>query len=61
LNYKVYIYVIMTITAAFGLSGINFSKFMKKDSYFESRVLVIVLSMALGYLASKFIITFLNL
>ena len=58
---KVILYIIFTFIAAFGLSGINFSNFFKKDKIIESRVLIITLSLSLGYLLTNFVIEFLDL
>ncbi len=59
MDYKIYIYVFVTMLSAFGLSGINFDKIFKKNRYWESRILVVLLSLALGYLVTNFILVFL--
>ncbi len=59
MDYRIYIYLITSMLSAFALSGINFDKILKKNRYFESRILVILLSLALGYLSTKFILEFL--
>ncbi len=59
MDYRIYIYLITSLFAAFGLSGINFDKILKKNRYFESRILVVLLSLALGYLVTQFILEFL--
>ncbi|MBD9075290.1 DUF1146 domain-containing protein [bacterium] len=58
MNYKVYLYVFFTMLSAFALSGVNFNKFLKKDRYFEARILAIILSMVLGYLLTNFVCEF---
>lgn len=60
MNYKIILYIIFAFVAAFALSGINFNAIIKKDKVIESRVLVIVLSLALSYLLTNFIVEFVN-
>ena len=60
MNYKAYIYVISVLLSAYALSGVNFDNFIKKNKALEARVLVIILSLALGYLITNFITDFLN-
>ena len=60
MNYKAYIYVICVLLCAYALSGINFDNFIKKNKALEARVLVIILSLSLGYLVTNFITDFLN-
>ncbi len=61
MSIKVILYVIFTFISAFAISGINFNGIIKKDKNIEARVLVIILSFALGYLLTNFVIDFLNL
>ena len=61
MNYKAYIYVISVLLSAYALSGVNFDNFIKKNKALEARVLVIILSLALGYLITNFITDFLNI
>ena len=58
MNYKVYLYVFFTMLSAFALSDINFNKFLKKDRYFEARILAIILSIVLWYLLTNFVCKF---
>ena len=60
MNYKAYLYVINVLLSAYALSGINYDGFIKKNKALEARVLVIVLSLSLGYLITNFITDFLN-
>ena len=60
MNYKAYIYVISVLLSAYALSGINYDGFIKKNRALEARVLVVLLSLALGYLITNFITDFLN-
>lgn len=59
MNSKVYLYFICTLFSCFALSGINFEKIIKKNRIWETRILVLLLSLALGYLVSQFILEFL--
>ncbi len=61
MNYKLILYIVFSFTAAFGLSSINFNNVIKNNKVIEARVLVLVLSIALGYLITNFVIDFLNL
>ena len=61
MDYKLILYIVFTFVAAFGLSGINYNTIIKKDKTIEARTLVVVLSLALGYLLTNFAIDFLNL
>ncbi|MBE6140096.1 MAG: DUF1146 domain-containing protein [Firmicutes bacterium] len=61
MNYKIYIYIIMTMIATFGITSLNFESIVRKNKYWETRVLAMSLSFSLGYLMSQFIINFLNL
>lgn len=61
MNYKIYLYIIFTLISCFGISAINFDNFVRKNKYWETRVLVICLSFALGYLLTNFVIDFLNI
>ncbi len=58
MDYKIYLYFICTLLSVFALSGVNFDKIMKKNKIWEARVLVLVLSIALGYILTNFITAF---
>lgn len=60
MNYKAYIYIISVILSVFALSGINFDGFIKSNKAIEARILVVLLSLALGYLVTNFITDFMN-
>jgi len=60
MNYKIYIYIISVFLSVFALSGINFEKIIRKNRILETRILVILLGFALGYLVSNFIIDFIS-
>ena len=59
--YKIVLYIVLTFISAYGISGINFNNFFKKDKILESRVLIVSLSLGMGYLLTNFVIDFLNL
>ena len=61
MNYKIYIYAIMTFISIFMLSGVNFEKFMRKGKVIEAKCLIMALSLALAYLLTNFIWDFLSL
>ncbi len=60
MNYKTYIYIISVLISTFALSGINYNNFFKKGKIVESKVLIILFSLALGYLVGIFVITFIE-
>ena len=60
MDYKIILYIVFTFVAAVALSGVNFNTIIKKDKTIEARVLVIVLSLSLGYLLTNFVVEFVN-
>ncbi|MCI8574921.1 MAG: DUF1146 domain-containing protein [Bacilli bacterium] len=46
--------------SAYALTGVNFDKWMKTNKIWESRILVMVLSIIMGYLLTNFTFDFLN-
>ena len=52
---KVTLYLITLIITAWALESINITGLFKKNRYFESRVLYIIVSIALSYLVVNFI------
>ena len=60
MNYKVYIYIIITLLSSLALSGINYNNFFKKDKVVEAKILVFLFILALSYLVTNFIINFLE-
>ncbi len=61
MDYKVILYIVFTFISAYGISGINFNNIIKKEKVIEARVLVVIISLSLGYLLTNFTIDFLNL
>lgn len=60
MDYKIYVYVISIFVSAFAISGINFNNVFRKNRVIEARVLVLLLSLALGYLVGSLIISFIG-
>ena len=60
MNYKVYLYIIFTAISVFSLSGINFNNFFKKDKAIESKIFVMIIAFALGYLLTNYFYDFIN-
>ena len=59
--YKMFIYAFMLLTTIFSLSGINYTNFFRKDHLLEARIFIVIVALGLSYLASEFIINFINL
>ncbi len=59
MDYKIYLYIFFSMLSAFALSGINFEKIIRKNRMWETRVLVLILSLILGYLLTQFVSEFL--
>ena len=60
MDYKIYIYVICIFISAYAISGINFNNVFRKNRVIEARVLVLLLSLALGYLVGSLVISFIG-
>ncbi|MBR2587637.1 MAG: DUF1146 domain-containing protein [Bacilli bacterium] len=58
---KITLYLITLIISIWALESINITGIFKKDRYYQSRVLFIMISMALSYLVVNFIYDFLTL
>lgn len=61
MNLKIYFYVFFVMLSAYTLTGVNFDKWMKKNKIWEARILVIILSLIIGYLLTNFIFDFFSL
>ena len=59
MNYKIYLYIFFSMLSAFALSGINFEKIIRKNRIWETRILVLLLSLLMGYLVTNFVLEFL--
>lgn len=60
MNFKTYVYIVSVLLSTFAMSGINFNDFFRKNKIIESRIFVILLVLALGYLVGTFVITFIE-
>lgn len=61
MNLKLYLYVSFVMLSAYTLTGVNFDQIMKKNKIWEARIIVIILSMIMGYLLTNFIYDFFSL
>ena len=59
MDYKIYLYIFFSMLSAFTLSGINFEKIIRKNRIWETRILVLLLSLVMGYLVTNFVLEFL--
>lgn len=60
MDFKVYLYVFFTMMSVFILNGVNFNGIMKKGKEIEAKLLVLVLSFALSYLLTNFVLDFIS-
>ena len=60
MNYKTFIYVVITLLTAFTLTGINFNGLFKKNHSLEAKIFVGLITMAVSYLVTNFIIQFME-
>ncbi len=60
MDYRIYIYVVCIFVSAFALSGINYNNVFRKNRVIEAKLLILLLSLALGYLVRSMIITWIN-
>jgi uncharacterized integral membrane protein (TIGR02327 family) len=51
----------MLFATTFAVSGINYNDFFKKGHVIEARVFVMLMILGISYIASKFIIDFVEL
>lgn len=61
MNYKIVLYIIFCFLSAYSLTSLNFNNIIKKNKVIEIRILIIILSIIMGYLLTNFVIDFLNL
>ncbi len=57
---KAFLYVIVLIITIWALNSINVNNLFKKNKYYASRVLYLIVSMALAYLVVNFLYDFFN-
>ena len=60
MNIKLILYIVTSMLSVYALSGINFNGIIKIKKEIEAKVLVILLSLGLGYLVTNFIVDFLT-
>ena len=60
MNIKLILYIVTSMLSAYALSGINFNGIIKTKKEIEAKVLVVILSLGLGYLLTNFITDFLT-
>lgn len=61
MSLKIYFYVFFVMLSAYTLTGVNFDSWMKKNKIWEARILVIILSLIMGYLLTNFVFDFFTL
>ena len=61
MNYKIYIYALMLFVTSFAFSGINYTNVFKKGHIIEAKILVMLIVLGVSYMASRFIIDFIEL
>lgn len=61
MNLKIYFYVFFVMLSAYALTGVNFDKWMRKNKVWEARILVMILSLIMGYLLTNFVFDFFTL
>jgi|GEM_PF-1127983 len=61
MNYKVYLYIICFMLSLYSISSIDFKRILKPDKDIESKLLILFLSLSIGYLVTNFIEEFLAL
>ena len=57
---KAFLYIIVLIITIWALDSININNLFKKNKYYASRVLYLIVSMALAYLVVNFLYDFFN-
>ncbi len=58
--YNLLIYIIVLIIVIWAMDGVNLNYLFKQNHIYQARVFYIILVFSLSYLASNFIINFLN-
>lgn len=57
---KAFLYIFFTFVAIWALDSINITNLFKKNKYYASRVLYLMVSIALAYLVVNFLYDFLD-
>jgi len=58
--YNLLLYIIVLIIVIWAMDGVNLNNIFKQNHVYQARVFYIILVFSLSYLASNFIINFLN-
>lgn len=58
--YNFLIYLIVLVAVIWSMEGVNINGIFKKNRVYQARVFYIIIVLSLSYLASSFIISFLN-
>jgi uncharacterized membrane protein YwzB len=58
--YNFLIYLIVLVAVIWSMEGVNINGIFKKNRVYQARVFYIIIVFSLSYLASSFIISFLN-
>ena len=61
MNLKIILYVLLFFLTAYVLMGTRLNEFFKQGRVLQAKIAVILISMCVSYLASEFIINFLEL
>lgn len=61
MHYKTYLYIFFVFLSIFALSSINYEKIIKQNKILETKILVMILGLALGYLITNFVVDFIGL
>ena len=61
MHYKTYLYIFFVFLSIFALSSINYEKIIKQNKIIETKILVMILGLALGYLITNFVVDFIGL
>ena len=61
MHYKTYLYIFFVFLSIFALSSINYEKIIKQNKIIETKILVMILGLALGYLITNLVVDFIGL
>ncbi len=58
MNIEIILFAVFTMISAIGVSAINFNGIIKKNKSIEATILVVIITLSLGYLLTKIVIDF---
>lgn len=61
MHYKTYLYIFFVFLSIFALSSLNYEKIIKQNKIIETKILVMILGLALGYLITNLVVDFIGL